>query len=487
MQKVSCPGCGAPVEFKSHASVMAVCGYCNTTVLKSADEVKDYGKMSSVLEDYTPIQLGTSGVAGGRSFTVIGRIQLRYDAGMWNEWFLMFDNGSEGWLGDASGQFTLSTLRAPPAAIPEFDDVQVGKQYGLGGRTAFTAADKRTATCVGGEGELPFVVGEGWEARVVDFRAGSEFVTIDYSDEKPAVYTGTAITLEGMKAQLLRDADAIKESAGKFRGKLDSLECPACGTAIKYVPGMATKVCCPSCATQLDAASPKIDVLTKGEKLERVRLTLPIGSSGKINGIDYSVIGAMVLADEEGSEWTEYLLYNTRSQFNWLVETEEGWWRSAVMDSWPEFRSLEDSHVSHDKVDFERLYDYEATVRFAAGAFNWRVAVGDHTHIHEFERGNTRLAAEWTPQEVTWSRSTSLAFDQVAAWFGKNVRGEMQRATAPVAKSGNGITLFLWAILGLNIIPVLMNFGSIIYPLVAALAIWAPAKLFGAGSNESKK
>jgi hypothetical protein len=34
---------------------------------------------------------------------------------------------------------------------------------------------------------------------------------------------------------------------------------------------------------------------------------------------------------------------------------------------------------------------------------------------------------------------------------------------------------------------VLLNFGSIIYPLMAALAIWVPAKLFGAGGKEEKK
>ena len=50
MQIVSCPSCGAEVKFRSHASVMAVCEYCNTRVLKDADAVKDLGKMSSVLE-----------------------------------------------------------------------------------------------------------------------------------------------------------------------------------------------------------------------------------------------------------------------------------------------------------------------------------------------------------------------------------------------------------------------------------------------------
>ena len=76
MQNVACPNCGAPVTFKSHASVQAVCEFCQTTVVKEAGAVKNMGKMSDVLEDYSPVQIGTAGTHAGKEFTVIGRIQL---------------------------------------------------------------------------------------------------------------------------------------------------------------------------------------------------------------------------------------------------------------------------------------------------------------------------------------------------------------------------------------------------------------------------
>ena len=78
MQQVACPGCGAPVVFKSSASVMAVCEYCKTTLLKDAGSVRNLGKMSEVLEDYSPLQIGSSGRLAERGFTLIGRIQLQY-------------------------------------------------------------------------------------------------------------------------------------------------------------------------------------------------------------------------------------------------------------------------------------------------------------------------------------------------------------------------------------------------------------------------
>ena len=81
MQQVACPGCGAPVQFKSAASVMAVCEFCKTTLLKDATSVRDLGKMSEVLEDYSPLQIGTSGQFAGRGFSLIGRIQLQREAG----------------------------------------------------------------------------------------------------------------------------------------------------------------------------------------------------------------------------------------------------------------------------------------------------------------------------------------------------------------------------------------------------------------------
>src|SRR4051812_3066584 len=133
MQTVSCPSCGAPVKFRSHAAVMAVCEYCNASVLKDADSVKDIGKMSSVLEDFSPIQIGTSGSIGGGNFNVIGRIQLRYEAGMWNEWYLLFDSGETAWLGDSSGMFTVTRERKVQGeALPSFDEVEPGKIYSVG-------------------------------------------------------------------------------------------------------------------------------------------------------------------------------------------------------------------------------------------------------------------------------------------------------------------------------------------------------------------
>jgi hypothetical protein len=168
MQRVSCPGCGAPVEFQSHASVMAVCEFCRTVVVKEADAVRGLGKLSAVLEDYSPIQVGTAGRFGERGFTVVGRIQLRYEAGIWNEWFIVFDDGGSGWLGDSSGRYVVTIARTPGTRWPHFEAIRVGEEHDIGlDGGPFVAAEKRVARCIGGQGELPLRVGDGWSPSII--------------------------------------------------------------------------------------------------------------------------------------------------------------------------------------------------------------------------------------------------------------------------------------------------------------------------------
>ncbi|OON63953.1 hypothetical protein B0920_11595 [Massilia sp. KIM] len=477
MLSVSCPSCGAPVAFRSHASVMAVCEYCRATVHKDAGAVRQLGKLSEVLEDYSPIQIGTAGKVGARSFTVIGRIQLRYAAGMWNEWYLMYEDGGSGWLGDFSGQFTVTAQRPLPDKFPPFEMARVGAQFDLGFGLA-VVSDRREAQCVGGQGELPFDVGDGWSARVVDLRRGPSFATLDYSDgDKPLLYTGVAVTLESMGCQLLRDDEAIKASAGRYRGKVGALQCPSCGTAIAYLPGMADKLVCQACATRIDASTPQAEVLAAGERNDKVPLTLPLGAQAKIGNQDYHLIGAMKRTDDEGETWTEYLLYATRGTFFWLVEAGDQWWRSEVMDEWPEPGTPAVPHVSLHNIRYERTLDYEARVTWAAGAFNWKVAAGDRARVREFERGMASLAAENTQDELSWSRSTPVAADQVRAWF---------KLPAPPAAKGAGLSAslgelqwrFLLWILGLNAVPLIVNFGETMIWLLAALfALFIPPNI----------
>lgn len=501
MQQVSCPTCGAPVAFRSAASVMAVCAYCKSTLVKDADSVKSIGTMSEVLEDYSPIQINTSGNVDGRSFTVVGRIQLRYRAGFWNEWYALDDHGEGAWLSDASGQYTFTRegdagpLQAA-GPLPRFEGLLPGTPLDLGkatdgSRLVFIASDIRTAQCTGGQGELPFTVGAGYTARVADFRRGKEFLTLDYSDGgdavgagQPSVYRGRSVTLAEMQCQLLRDPETIKDSAGRFKGRISNLECPSCGSAIAFSPGATPHLLCPACHAAIDASGPVAEVIAAAQRIKAVHTTVPLGAQATIAAVSYTVIGVMRRAEisEEAGEWTEYLLYAPQKGFIWLVETDEGWERADVLDGWPYWYRAD--QAVFDGTTYDKLYDYDAVVRYAAGAFNWRVEVGDTNQITEFQQGAVKLAAEADDAELTWSRSTPIAPKDLALWFGKEVdaaalpKGPPSLIDPPAGgyrRVAKWMTILLLAI---NAIPILFSPGrALVIVVLAAIGLYFPAWL----------
>jgi hypothetical protein len=450
MFTTACPSCGAQVEFRSPASVMAVCGYCKTTLLRGADAVRDIGKMSETLEDYSPIQIGVSGVHEQRPFGVVGRIQLRYDDGCWNEWYLFFEDGGNGWLSDASGQYTL-TLDQGTVAAPVFDSLRPGQVFNHAG-AAFTASDVRTAHCTGGAGELPFQVGAGWQARVADFRAGDRFLTLDYSDgEPPRVFLGKAANLVGLKCQLLRSDDDITRTAGRLRGAIASLACPGCSGPLAYPAGVATQLVCPACGTSTDVTGDRPTVLAKGHEVATLASTLALGDQAKIDGKTYLLIGLMRCQESgETSTWTEYLLYNTERGFLWLVESEEGWEQVRVLGQWPETSG---NLLTLGQTRYKKLYDYGSEVVYAAGAFNWRVKVGDRTEITDWQATNGKLSQERNASEITWSMAQPVPPATLAGWFGKPA---VQGLATPAAGSASQSSLAKPAII-YSIILLLFN------------------------------
>ena len=438
---------------------MAVCEYCSTTLLKDAESVKNIGKVAEVLEDYSPIQINTSGLFKGRNFTVVGRIQLRYEAGFWNEWHILFDDGASGWLSDASGQYILTVPeQMPQGAVPRFETLKPGHVYPYRGSTFF-ASDVRTAQCVTCQGELPFRVGGEWEAKVADFRAGTRFLTLDYSDgDSPQLYLGQAVQLQEMRCQLLRDLDAVSASSGKFKGKTVALDCPSCGSPIQYKAGMAFHVICPSCHAEVDCSTDKAEVLQKADEIAQITTTLSLGDIGNIDGSKFEAIGLLQCqaGDEEGSStWVEYLLFNADRGFLWLVESELGWDRVAVLNQWPNQQQKNTVELNGEK--FDRLEEYDSEVIYAAGAFNWRASIGDRTRITDFQKGKRKISSEANANEIVWTSSQRVTEEQIGLWFGKKIASTaMDGATENVLSKK--IPIILSVLVALFNLPI--SFGS---------------------------
>jgi hypothetical protein len=206
-KEVHCPSCGAAVVFQSAASIMAVCEYCSSTLVRHDLDLENMGKMAQLQADGSPLQLRAEGRYQGESFTVVGRIQLRFEKGLWNEWHLLFDDQRSGWLGESAGIYAVSFLTEVGEKIPKFEELQPGESVTLK-KASYEVTNVEKAFCLGGQGELPFQIGPGYEAPVADLAGpAKQFATLDYSEDPPLVYMGEYVEFEELHFSGLREID----------------------------------------------------------------------------------------------------------------------------------------------------------------------------------------------------------------------------------------------------------------------------------------
>lgn len=494
--KVPCPGCGATVEFASVGSVMSVCTYCQTTVVREGDNIKAQGKQSLVIEDYSPLQLGSIGTYAQETFVLVGRIQLEYGEGIWNEWYLQFDNGKTGWLSEALGQYSLTFDRREQPSLPGYHQLQVGQTVAFN-ENSYTVTDKRTATAIAGEGELPFIMGKGWQTWVIDARYKRQFITLDYADNgadsAPIVYQGNAVTLDKLQMQYLKD-DRQLSDGGKIKEEkqaLAKIDCPNCGSPVPYVAGTTHCLLCPACRSEVKLTGKTAELVEVHSMMQAQTTSLQLGDKARINlaeiadisepsvnqarqeasrtaSHDYVIIGIMRLQEVgEYAFWTEYLLYSFTNGFLWLVE-EPGDWRVArVLNELPTGDGKR--WISYQNKKWYRKYDedYQSQVVYAIGAFNWQVKIYDAMVLRDFSKGQQVISREKNNQEITYTISSPVSIKTINAWFGKQLTARPAASTTGIenplsntSHKGNLNTAIILLVVALVIFMIFFSDGS---------------------------
>ncbi len=199
----TCPNCGAKIVFKWSSSVQTVCEYCKSVLVRTDVDLKKVGVVADLPPDISPIQLNTEGNYRNKSFVVIGRILYEYEQGGWNEWHLMMNDGTSGWLSDAQEEYAVS-FAASGQQLPAESQLQVGGQFCWNGDN-YTLSVITEAHFRGVQGELPFQYWDKSDVTFADLRTSSrKFATLDYSDEQPALYLGELVEFDDLKLKNLR-------------------------------------------------------------------------------------------------------------------------------------------------------------------------------------------------------------------------------------------------------------------------------------------
>lgn len=416
-------------------------------MLRDGEALSQIGQSAEIFEDYSPLQLGSTGRYMGRGFAVVGRVQRGSELGNWNEWHLLFDAGDQAprvaWLSEDNGQFVVS-LEVPLAETPP-EAPGVGLPITVAGQRWQVAAIVEAALRAA-EGELPRPPKAG---RVVELRnAQGEVGSLEYRDGAPPIWSvGRSVALADMALQGLRTtAEGESLAEAKFKGR--SIACPSCGAPLEPKLSQSKSMVCAQCSAVVDLPEGESKALGFTPQNPGLPPLIPLGKTGTL-AIDgkpeaWTVVGYQERcdipedADDEQSFWREYLLYNRLAGFAFLVDTREGWSLVRTLTGAP---AQARGGVSWQGRNYTQRWVYGAQTTHVLGEFYWPVRLNDRVQVADYitSDGQYLLSREQQGPEVTWSGGSPVPADAVQKAFGLRAPAAQFTRDASAFQSGGNL------------------------------------------------
>lgn len=422
--QVTCPGCGAPVQFRLGTSLVTVCEFCHSVVGRGDRNVEDLGKIAYLAETDSILEVGMKGRTQGHSFEVLGAARLGHEAGgTWDEWYLAFDDGRWGWLAEAQGRLYL-TFAVPVSGsdkLPAFNELHLSSRIRLRPQDPpLLVAEKGSGRPIGARGEIPYRLVPGENYDYADLSGpGGAFGTLDYSDDPPSLYLGKEIALDELNLPHKEEPE-FQEPKQVAAIKV---ACPQCGGSLDLrAPDKTERVACPFCGSLLDASQGNLKLL-QGAGGGPVKFPLPLGSKGRLGSQDYVVIGYLLRGmRSEGVlyVWSEYLLYNEQIGFRWLECSDNHWNFYGPLPPGSVQKSGANAYCGNKR--YRWFQRGSAEVQAVVGEFYWKVAVGERVSTADFIAPPELLSREITAYgdgqgEINWSRGMYLPVEMVEKAF----------------------------------------------------------------------
>lgn len=411
-----CPGCGAPVEFRSAQSTHAVCSFCRSTIVRDGETLARVGKVAELFEDHSPLQLLARGTHQGRAFTVVGRLQYRGATGAWTEWNCLFEDGGSGWLSEDNGAYVFSFPATAQRGVPEAAGFRLGATTAISG-TSWTVSSNQQVALVSAQGELPKLPPLDAPFAMVELRnPGNEVLSIDYGSTPPAISRGRPVALEELRLSGLRE-DSGKVVPGR------QFACPNCGAPVEVKLADSKAITCRACKSLIDLTQGIGGELRHAEQDEPVEPRIPLGKVAQFKGKEWQVVGYQSRLGTEPDDpdehfgWEEYLLYNRNQGFAFLVDSTEGWSFVRTVTGVPQLSS-DLATATYLGTRYRQQDAYQAQVNFVEGEFYWPVQRGQVTFNRDYAFGSKQLAMEETAGERTWSAGGKVDSAEVEKAFG---------------------------------------------------------------------
>lgn len=425
MRVGDCPSCGAPVEFRPGAGQVKVCDHCNTVVVRGEVKLEKIGKVAELLDLQSPLSIGVQGMYSGSTFTVAGRVQKSNQTGVWDEWYLTFDDERIAWLAESEGDwkllFPIEGVQAPsPTTLAPLASFTLRER-------SFVVEESNNAFTVSAQGQLPafnthhyFVDATGPKGTFCTLDEAEEKVTdraVDRSKNVEA-FVGSFVTLRDL------GIDVSQLQRTPKRESLKQARCTQCNGPLDLKAPDATKrVACPYCAALIKVEGGQLEFLEMLQK-PPFDARIPLGAVGKLHdptlaappsgpAPEWTCIAFLVRScDVEGIRypWDEYLLFNPTRGFRWLMHSNGHWtWLTPVAAGELDLDEAlktpgvppASARARYGKEAFRCYQSVYAKTEFVSGECYWAVSAGEVARATEFIAPPRSINIDQTTLEAT--------------------------------------------------------------------------------------
>lgn len=419
MKVGDCPSCRAPVEFRPGAGPIKVCEYCQTVVFRGELKLESWGKVAALTDTESPLKVGLSGRYSGTPFTIAGRIQKSNPTGLWDEWYLEFEDERQGWLAESEGEWKL-LFPLTNVSVPKVSQLEVLGSFALREKT-FVVEEKNQADTVSAEGQLPDFNRK--HAYVDATGPKGVFCTLDEAGDSTEAFVGSFVTLKAMGFDESELAPTPKRTA------LKQARCTQCNGPLELkAPDAAKRVACPYCGALLQVQGGTLEFL---ELLEKPPYAprVPLGAVGKLHDPtvekpegpppEWTCLAFLIRSCEvEGIRypWDEFLLWNKTEGFRWLMHSAGHWtWLRPIPAGEVALSFRSAKYAGQTFRGYQEVY---AGTDYVVGECYWQVAAGERARAQEFIAPPKSINLDQTATEATFTLGVMIEGELVAKTFG---------------------------------------------------------------------
>ena len=201
--------------------------------------------------------------------------------------------------------------------------------------------------------------------------------------------------------------------------KLYSIKCPNCSAPLAIIGGGRVQtITCAYCKSVIDL-NDNYKILSQFKNVVVPQLPFKIGMRGKIENVEWTIIGWIVYKDEDGSRWSEFLLFSALYGYSWLIY-EKGIIsfsrriRDLDLRKWQKGVATLPIFYKNGHYLLEDGESYQSVIDFVQGELTWVAKKGDKIECWDYKGAKREtITIERSANELETYITKELDADEV--------------------------------------------------------------------------